>query len=129
MNIVAEKPSSVNKKLRFGKIIRSPIVAWAFNAAAADISPIPVAYGGYALFLKNRFNTTWQFVPAAPGSYEVSYLVDPEYRKGFGEEHDMQRLAGAMYLGAEVAGDTEESNDWVAQALDYENECGPESEG
>jgi hypothetical protein len=127
VNIIAEKSPPVNAKLRFGKIVRSPIVAWGFDTAAADLSPVPLAYGDYARFVNNKSNSTWQFVPAAPGNYEVSYVVAPEYRKAFGlGALEMRRSAGADFLGVEFAGSFEECPSWLDLALDYETECGPE---
>jgi hypothetical protein len=130
MNIVAENTPVVNEKLRFGKIVRSPIVAWGFDTATADLSPTPLAYGGYARFGKNECNSTWHFVPAAPGSYEVSYLVDPEHWEAFDnrdivEKKELQRSAGAMFLGVEFAGDAESRKSCLEEALSYEKDCGP----
>jgi hypothetical protein len=133
MTVIAENESGVNKKLRFGKIVRSPIVAWGFDTATANLSPISFAAGGYGRFVKNEPHSTWQFVQALPGNYQVSYVIDPEHWKAFDiRERDLQRSAGAMFLGVEHAGDAAEDAEgcgrsWLDLALDYEAECGPES--
>jgi hypothetical protein len=130
MNIIAENETEVNTKLRFGKIVRSPIVAWGFDTATANLTPVPLAAGNYGRFVKNEHDSTWQFVQALPGNYEVSYVVCPKYWKAFGE--DLKKSAGAVFLGVELASDdaanAEDSGvSWLDLALDYEAECGPES--
>ena len=53
MKSIAEVETAVNKELQFGKLIHSPIVAWAFNMSRAEVEPVPVAVGGSAKLLKN----------------------------------------------------------------------------
>jgi hypothetical protein len=130
MIVIAENESEVNTKLRFGKIVRSPIVAWGFDTATANLSPVPLAAGNYGRFVTNEHDSTWQFVQALPGNSEVSYVVAPEHWKAF-DEKEMRRSAGAVFLGVEIAGvagdDAERYASWLDLALDYEAECGPES--
>jgi hypothetical protein len=129
MKSIAEKEPEVNEKLRFGKIVRAPIVAWGFDTATANLTPVPLAAGNYGRFVKNGHDSTWQFVQALPGNYEVSYVVDPEHRKAFGtRDPDLQCSAGAVFLGVELAEGNSDgfSADWLALASDYEVECGPE---
>jgi hypothetical protein len=131
MDIIAENPTPVNTKLRFGKIVRSPIVAWGFDTATANLTPVPLAAGCYGRFVKNEHDSTWQFVQALPGNYEVSYVVAPEHWKAF-DEKEMRRSSGAAFLGVELAGDDAANAEgcgmsWLSLALDYEEECGPES--
>src|ERR1700688_1903963 len=136
-NIIASDPtpintivaSGANEKLRFGTIVRSPIVAWGFDTATAKLTPIPLAAGNYGRFVRNEPDSTWQFVQALPGNYEVSYLVDPKHWKAFGvRERDLRQCAGAMFLGVELAGDDPANVEgpgmsWLDLALDYEDEC------
>jgi hypothetical protein len=60
----------------------------------------------------------------------VSYLVDPKHWKAFDDrEQDLQRSAGAMFLGVEHPGDAAEGSgkSWLGLAQDYEAECGLEA--
>lgn len=133
---IASSPTVVNgfiesgagETLRFGKIIRSPIVAWGFDTATAKLTPIPFAAGNYGRFVNNEPDNTWQFVQALPGNYEVSYLVDPEHWKAFGDRaRELRQSAGAVFLGVEFAGDdATDGMSWLDLALAYELECGPE---
>lgn len=124
--------SGAGETLRFGKIVRSPIVAWGFDTATAKLTPIPFAAGGYGRFVENEPNSTWQFVQALPGTYQVSYLVEPKHWKAFGDRaQELRQTAGALFLGVEHAGD--DATDaggcgmsWLDLALRYESECGPE---
>lgn len=138
MNIITEQETDVNNKsesgpnqeLRFGKIIRSPIIAWGFDTATASLSPVPFATGPYGRFVKNKHDSTWQFVQALPGACEVSYLVDPKHWRSFSEYP--RESAGAVFLGVELAGDdannAEDSGvSWLALARDYEAEYYVES--
>ena len=119
MKIIAEEESGVNNKLRFGKIVRAPIVAWAFDTEAANLTPVPLAAGKYGRFVKNGHYNRWQFVQALPGNYEVLYAVDPEHRKLFLDvsESEMRRLGGIFYLGTETPND---GVDWWKLARDCE---------
>jgi hypothetical protein len=130
INTIVE--SGANNTLRFGTIIRAPIVAWGFDTATAKLAPTPFAAGNYARFVRNEPDSTWQFVQALPGNSEVSYLVDPQHWKAFGvRERELRQSAGAMFLGIELAGDDPANAEgsgtsWLDLALDYEEECGPE---
>jgi hypothetical protein len=122
--------SGASGTLRFGKIIRSSIVASGVNTATAKLTPIPLAAGNYGRFVKNEPDSTWQFVQALPGNYEVSYLVDPKHWKAFGDRaQELRQSPGTMFLGVEHAGDdATDAGRWLALALAlrYESECGPE---
>lgn len=117
-----------SEKLRFGKIVRSPIVAWGFDTATADLTPIPLAAGNYGRFVKNEHDSTWQFVQALPGNFEVSYVVDPKHLRAFySRDPYLQKAAGVMYLGVDLGEDADEGYmDWAELALYYEEEYGPE---
>jgi hypothetical protein len=119
MSIISEEEPGVNNKLRFGKIVRAPIVAWGFDTATADLTPVPLAAGNYGRFVKNGHDSTWQFVQALPGNYQVSYTVDPEHRKLFLDvsESEMRRRGGTFYLGTETPND---GVDWLKVARDCE---------
>jgi hypothetical protein len=127
--IIAESTQPVDKKLRFGRLVRSPIVAWAFDVAAAKLTPVPVAAGAYGLFVDNKPSNSWKFVPASPGSYQVSYIVDPEHRRSFSSrDPDLKRSAGALLLGLQVAGHDDDADaegcgkSWLDLATEYEDE-------
>jgi hypothetical protein len=124
--------SRASETLRFGKIVRSPIVAWGFDTATAKLTPIPFATGGYGRFVENEPNSTWQFVQALPGTYQVSYLVEPKHWKAFSDRaQELRQSAGALFLGVEHAGDDATDAEgcgmsWLDLALRYESECEPE---
>ena len=117
-----------SEKLRFGKIVRSPIVAWGFDTATADLTPIPLAAGNYGRFVKNERDSTWQFVQAVPGNFEVSYVIDAKHRSAFySRDPYLQKACGVVYLGVDLGEDTDEGYaDWTELALYYEEEYGPE---
>jgi hypothetical protein len=122
MSSITRNEPEVKKELKFGKLTRSPVVAWGFDTSTPKVSPRPIAVGPSARFLDvgNPYmaRPRWSFVPATPGFYEVSYTVDPQHRKLFDvPEAEMSRTAGTFYLGTETPND---DVDWLKIARDYE---------
>jgi hypothetical protein len=122
MSSITRNEPEVKKELKFGKLTRSPIVAWGFDTSTSKVSPSPIAVGPRARFLDvgSAYMTSprWSFIPATPGFYEVSYTVDPQHRKLFDvPEAEIIRAAGTFYLGTETPDD---GIDWLKVACDWE---------
>lgn len=126
MSSITRNEPEVKKELKFGKLTRSPIVAWGFDTSTSKVRPSPIAVGPRARFLdvgneSYRTRPRWRFIPATPGFYEVSYTVDPQHRKLFDvPEAEMRRTAGTFYLGVETPDD---GIDWlkVAHNCEYQH--------
>jgi len=122
MTNISGVTTAANKELKHGQLIYQPIVAWAFDMSRTQVQPDPVAIGGYAKFLENKASAALQLIPANPGFFQMTYLVDcsrellqrltPELRA------EIKKTAGAFELG--VWG-PEDSTDWLALALECEH--------
>jgi hypothetical protein len=119
MKSVTEVENAVNKELQFGRLIHSPIVAWALDVSRAMVEPVPVAVGGYAQFLKNGASANFQIVPANPGFFQMFYLADRANCKKLSAEQrsEIRKNAGAFDLGVWTPEDT---TDWREAALTCE---------
>lgn len=119
MNSITEVESAINKELKFGKLIHSPVVAWGFDLSRASVSPEPIATGGHAPFLKNSATADWKIIQANPGFFHVSYelrrgdfkSMTPELRA------EIKKNAGAFFIGI---WDSENTDDWKELALSCE---------
>jgi hypothetical protein len=119
MKSIAEVEMAVNKELQFGKLIHSPVVAWAFDMSRAQVEPVPVAVGGHARFLKNGGNDEFHLVPANPGFFQMAYVVDGLRREHFEkltaeQRNEIKKNAGAFEIGIWTPEDT---TDWREEAL------------
>jgi len=118
MKSIAEVEMAVNKELQFGKLIHSPIVAWAFDMSRAQVEPIPVAVGDRAKFLKNGDAADFQLVPANPGFFQMAYLAQlrkEHFAKLTAEQRaEIKKTAGTFELGVWTPEDT---TDWREAAL------------
>lgn len=117
MKSITEVETAVNKELQFGKLIHSPIVAWAFDITRSQVEPVPVAVGGYARFLKNHL-ASFHLVPANPGFFQMFYLAElrrEHYEKLTAEQRaEIKQTAGTFELGIWMPEDT---TDWREEAL------------
>jgi hypothetical protein len=111
MKSIAEVEESVNKELKYGKLIHSPIVAWAFDMSRARVGPDPVATGPHAHFLKNDDGTNFHLVPANPGFFMVSYVA--ELRREY-----FQKLTAEQRAELRKTGGSFELGVWGPEALD-----------
>lgn len=118
MKSIAEVEGAVNKELQFGKLIHSPIVAWAFDMSRAQVEPVPVALGAHAKFLKNGGADDFHLVPANPGFFQMAYVA--ELRREHFERltaelrAEIKQTAGTFELGVWTPEDT---TDWREVAL------------
>ena len=118
MNSIAEVKIAVNKELQFGKLIHSPIVAWAFDMSRAQVEPVPVAVGARAKFLKNDDADDFRLVPANPGFFQMAYVAElrrEHFEKLTAEQRaEIKQTAGIFELGVWTPEDT---TDWREEAL------------
>lgn len=123
MKRIAEVEMAVNKELQFGRLIHSPIVAWAFDMSRAQVEPIPVAVGARAKFLKNGGAADFQLVPANPGFFQMAYVAQlrrEHYAKLTAEQRaEIKKTAGSFDLGVWTPEDT---TDWREAALTCEED-------
>ncbi|HTT19484.1 MAG TPA: hypothetical protein VMG82_11085 [Candidatus Sulfotelmatobacter sp.] len=112
---------AVNKELQFGKLIHSPIVAWAFNMSHVEVVPVPVAVGS-ARFLKN-YTGNFHLVPANPGFFQMAYMAElrkEHFDKLTKEQRDeIKKTAGIFELGIWTP---EDITDWREEALTCEED-------
>jgi hypothetical protein len=118
MKSIAEVETAVNKELQFGKLIHSPVVAWAFDLSCSRVAPVPVAVGGYAQFLKNSAPASFHLVPANPGFFQMAYMAElrrEHFEKLTAEQRaEIKQTAGVFELGVWTPEDT---TDWREEAL------------
>jgi len=123
MKSIAEVETAVNKELQFGKLIHSPIVAWAFDMSRAEVAPVPVAVGAGTKFLKNYNTGDFHLIPANPGFFQMAYMT--EFRKEHFEKltaeqrAEIKKTAGIFELGIWTPEDT---TDWREEGLTCEED-------
>jgi hypothetical protein len=118
MKSIAEVETAVNKELQFGRLIHSPVVAWAFDMSRARVGPVPVAVGGHARFLQNGGESDSHLIPANPGFFQMTYVAQlrrEHFAKLTAEQRaEIRQTAGAFELG--IWG-PEDTTDWREAAL------------
>src|SRR5215472_2344872 len=123
MKSIAEIETAVNQELQFGRLIHSPIVAWAFDMSRAEVEPVLVAVGPRAKFLKNGGADEFHLVPANPGFFQMAYVAElrREHFKKFTAEQraEIKQMAGTIELGIWMPEDT---TDWREEAFLCEEE-------
>jgi hypothetical protein len=122
MKSIAEVETAVNKELQFGRLIHSPIVAWAFDMSRAEVELVPVAVGPRANFLKN-YRGEFHLIPANPGFYQMAYVTElrrEHFKKLTAEQlAEIRQTAGTFALGIWTP---EDITDWREAALSCEED-------
>jgi hypothetical protein len=118
MKGIAEVEMAVNKELQFGRLIHSPVVAWAFDMSRAQVGPVPVGVGDRARFLQNGGESDFHLIPANPGFFQMAYVAQlrrEHFSKLTAEQLALiKQTAGTFELGVWTPEDT---TDWREAAL------------
>jgi hypothetical protein len=120
----SEKAEGIETELRYGSLERYPIVAWAVDTNNSRLELEAMAVGDHAVYVNNRSDKQYTFIPATPGFYEMYYVVNPFFLPKLSKgEAALHRKDLGTYLGRETPCDVEMgANEWMTLAIGEEQQ-------